>query len=86
MARRLLIWAADGRFPGPQSVGPDELEEERRLMYVASTRARDELYISYPIQMFDRALGFVMGRPSRFLEDLDASVLPSAMLEEDEPA
>ena len=38
-------------------------------MYVASTRARDELYLSYPIYMFDRAMGYVMGRVSRFLED-----------------
>ena len=83
-----LIWAADGRFPGPMSVRPDELEEERRLMYVASTRARDELYISYPIYMMDRQLGHVMGRVSRFLEDLDANVLPTATLQEaeDEPS
>jgi DNA helicase-2/ATP-dependent DNA helicase PcrA len=83
-----LIWAADGRFPGPMSVGVDELEEERRLMYVASTRARDELYISYPIYMFDRSMGHVMGRVSRFLEDLDTKVLPTAMLQEaeDDPA
>jgi superfamily I DNA/RNA helicase len=53
-------------------------------MYVASTRARDELYISYPIHMFDRQLGYVMGRVSRFLEDLDANVLPSAILQEDD--
>ena len=53
-------------------------------MYVASTRARDELYLTYPIQMFDRAMGYVMGRASRFLEDLDARILPSAMLQEDE--
>jgi hypothetical protein len=38
----------------------------------------------YPIHMFDRALGFVMGRPSRFLEELDERVLPSAMLREEE--
>ena len=79
-----IIWAAEGRFPGPMSVGADEIEEERRLMYVASTRARDELYLSYPIYMFDRAMGFVMGRPSRFLEDLSADVLPTALLQEEE--
>jgi DNA helicase-2/ATP-dependent DNA helicase PcrA len=79
-----LIWAAEGRFPGPMSVGAEELEEERRLMYVASTRARDELYLSYPIYMFDRAMGYVMGRPSRFIEDLSADVLPTALLQEDE--
>jgi len=77
-----LIWAADGRFPGPMSVAPDELEEERRLMYVASTRARDELYLTYPIQMFDRNTGYVLGRASRFLEDLAPEILPAASLEE----
>jgi len=83
-----LIWAADGRFPGPQSVGAEEVEEERRLMYVASTRARDELYISYPIHMFDRALGYTMGHVSRFLEDIPGEVLPTASLQEsdEEPA
>jgi DNA helicase-2/ATP-dependent DNA helicase PcrA len=79
-----LIWAADGRFPGPMSVRPDELEEERRLMYVASTRARDELYLTYPIYMMDRQLGHVMGRVSRFLEDLDPNLLPTAMLQEED--
>jgi len=79
-----VIWAADGRFPGPMSVSPEDLEEERRLMYVASTRARDELYLTYPIHMFDRAMGYVMGRASRFLEELDGQILPSAMLQEDE--
>lgn len=78
-----LIWAADGRFPSPMSVMPEELEEERRLMYVAGTRARDELYITYPIYMFDRQLGHVMGRVSRFLDDLDPQVLPTAMLQEE---
>jgi len=78
-----LIWAADGRFPGPQSIDPEELEEERRLMYVAATRAKDELYLTYPIYMFDRAFGHTMGRVSRFLEDLAPEILPTAMLQEE---
>jgi len=78
-----LIWAADGRFPAPQSEDPESLEEERRLMYVAQTRARDELYISYPIHMFDRSVGYVMGRVSRFLEDVTPEILPAARLEEE---
>jgi DNA helicase II / ATP-dependent DNA helicase PcrA len=77
-----LIWVADGRFPGPMSVRPEELEEERRLMYVAITRARDELYLTYPIHMMDRNLGYVMGRASRFIDGIDASFLPTAMLQE----
>jgi DNA helicase-2/ATP-dependent DNA helicase PcrA len=77
-----IIWAADGRFPGPQSAGAEELEEERRLMYVAGTRARDELYITYPMYMFDRAIGYTLGRVSRFLEDVPAEVLPTASLQE----
>ncbi|HXN85708.1 MAG TPA: ATP-dependent helicase [Candidatus Binataceae bacterium] len=79
-----LIWAADGRFPGPQSVDPEDLEEERRLMYVAATRAKDELYLSYPIYMFDRSVGYTMGRVSRFLEDVAPEILPTAMLQESE--
>jgi len=84
-----VIYALDGRFPASRAAMSDEaMEEERRLMYVASTRARDELYISYPIYMFDRSMGHVMGRVSRFLEDLDPKVLPTAMLQEaeDDPA
>ncbi len=77
-----LIWAADGRFPGPMSTEVEELEEERRLMYVAGTRARDELYMTYPIYMFDRMRGHTMGRASRFLEDLPPEILPTATLQE----
>ena len=77
-----LIWAAEGRFPGPMSSDFEELEEERRLMYVAGTRARDELYMIYPIHMFDRSRGFTLGRASRFLEDIPGEVLPTASLQE----
>jgi DNA helicase II / ATP-dependent DNA helicase PcrA len=44
-----LIWLTEGMFPGSRSlISPDALEEERRLFYVAATRAQDQLYLSYP--------------------------------------
>ena len=47
--RVFLPGMEDGIFPGMQSVmgGESEIEEERRLAYVAITRAKEELYISY---------------------------------------
>lgn len=78
-----LIWAADGRFPSAYSVDDNELEEERRLMYVAATRAKERLYISYPMNIFDRSLGMVSGKPSRFLDDIPPSVLRPLTLVDD---
>jgi DNA helicase-2/ATP-dependent DNA helicase PcrA len=44
-----IIWVVEGRFPSSMSYGnPLNLEEERRLMYVAATRAKDQLIILYP--------------------------------------
>src|SRR5256714_7939828 len=44
-----VIWLTDGMFPSSRSLDTrDALEEERRLFYVAITRARDELYLTYP--------------------------------------
>src|SRR5262249_10927929 len=44
-----MIWLTDGMFPSSRSLDTrDALEEERRLFYVAITRARDELYLTYP--------------------------------------
>ncbi len=79
-----VIWAAEGKFPSAYSLGEQELEEERRLMYVAATRAKDELYITYPISVFDRSLGMVMGKPSRFIEDLPSDLLRPLTLVEEE--
>jgi DNA helicase-2/ATP-dependent DNA helicase PcrA len=79
-----LIWAADGKFPAHFSMLDDaELEEERRLCYVAITRAKRLLYVSYPIQYFERGSGPAFGRPSRFVADLpDALLKPMALVEE----
>lgn len=66
-----IIWALEGRFPSSKSVDTvDSLEEERRLFYVASTRAKNFLYITYPTNIFDRESGFVLSRPSRFVENI----------------
>src|SRR5439155_1335481 len=44
-----VIWLTDGMFPSSRSIDTCEaLEEERRLFYVAITRAKDELYLTYP--------------------------------------
>ncbi|HNT44168.1 MAG TPA: ATP-dependent helicase, partial [Syntrophorhabdaceae bacterium] len=68
-----IIWCAEGRFPNPRAIEEGAIEEERRLFYVASTRAMDELYLSYPILAFDRQAGHIIMRPSRFLAELDGA-------------
>ena len=66
-----IIWSLDGRFPALRSLNKeDEIEEELRLMYVAATRAEDNLYFICPGQAYDRATGMILNRPSRFLEHL----------------
>jgi len=65
-----IVWCAEGRFPNPKALEDGGLEEERRLFYVASTRAMDELYLCYPLLVFDRQAGHIILRPSRFLTEL----------------
>ena len=79
-----IIWAVEGRFPSLYNKEDDELEEERRLMYVAATRAKENLFISYPINIFDRATGMMLSRPSRFLEDIPRRILKPVFLIEEE--
>lgn len=82
-----VIWAAEGRFPSAYSIEEDALEEERRLMYVAATRAKEQLYITYPLHVFERGIGLVRGQPSRFLEGIPDSVLrPVSLIEEPHPS
>ena len=66
-----LIWAVDGYFPLGRALDDDaQLEEERRLMYVALTRARNHLAISYPLNVYStrRGADYSMDQLSRFLD------------------
>ncbi len=70
-----IIWALDGKLPSIYSFDNDEeLEEERRLMYVAATRAKKGLYITYPVNVYDKALGTVLSKPTRFLDGISRSL------------
>ncbi len=65
-----VVWLADGRFPSYLSFDKDEeMEEERRLFYVAVTRAKDELYLLYPL-IYSSYEGEVLMKTSRYLEEL----------------
>ena len=74
-----LIMLCDGLFPAARSLDSAEgEEEERRLLYVAITRARNELCLSYPlIRLLPGSSGDAMQLPSRFLGEI-----PKELLEE----
>jgi len=66
-----LIWAVDGWFPLARATEQeDELEEERRLMYVGLTRARNHLSVTYPVNVYStrRGADYSMDQLSRFID------------------
>ncbi|MDX1951124.1 MAG: ATP-dependent helicase [Verrucomicrobiota bacterium] len=66
-----ILMLCEGLFPSIRSLDrPEVLEEERRLFYVAITRAKQELYLSYPLIRFTRGEGASMQQPSQFLSEL----------------
>ncbi|MHB8466196.1 MAG: ATP-dependent helicase, partial [Acidimicrobiales bacterium] len=87
-----VIHASDGHIPSDMALGSaEEVDEERRLLYVALTRARDTLVVSYPVRYYfrrnplDDAHSF--GQPSRFLapaaSTFDAESVGEAVVEDD---
>jgi DNA helicase-2/ATP-dependent DNA helicase PcrA len=66
-----VIWLTDGMFPSSRSLeSVDSIEEERRLFYVAVTRAKDELYLTYPAYWPGGSADNRLQRPSRFLKEI----------------
>ena len=81
-----VIWVVDGKFPSLYSfVTDEELEEERRLFYVALTRAKRHLYLTYPINVFDKSSGMLLSKPTRFLDHVSPALFDRlALVEEDQ--
>jgi DNA helicase-2/ATP-dependent DNA helicase PcrA len=79
-----IIWALEGRFPSFYNTNSsEELEEERRLLYVAATRAKQNLFISYPTRVFDKSLRMVLSQPSQFIDGISSRMLePVALVPE----
>lgn len=77
-----VIYALEGRFPTMRSAASDEeMEEERRLMYVACTRAKEHLHITYPMNIYDRESGLILTKPSRFIESIAENLLEQWVVE-----
>ena len=71
-----IIGAVDGRFPSVYSFNSEEeMDEELRLMYVATTRAKNNLYITYPVDMYDYSMNMILSKPSRFLDNIPDDIL-----------
>ena len=71
-----LIWLTEGMFPSQRSMGnADALEEERRLFYVALTRAEDDLYLSWPLIRRNLGSEDTFQRVSSFLQEIQPALL-----------
>lgn len=80
-----IIGAVDGRFPSAYLFNSEEeMDEELRLMYVATTRAKNNLYITYPVDMYDYSMNMVLSKPSRFLDGIPDDILERWDITEEE--
>ncbi|OGC23540.1 hypothetical protein A2310_02940 [candidate division WOR-1 bacterium RIFOXYB2_FULL_37_13] len=80
-----VIWLAEGRFPSYLTFNnPKELEEERRLFYVASTRSKDQLYLTYPIVYHSRE-GEIVLKASRFIKEISEHRYEKWLVEDEKP-
>ncbi len=72
-----MVWCSEGMIPLARALKePGGEEEERRLFYVASTRAKDHLYFCYPLTDYSRGMGNLPVSPSRFIMELAPSTAP----------
>ena len=60
----------------------EQLEEERRLFYVACTRAKDLLFLTHPMMRYDFQAGMIINRPSPFILELSHDLYDEVEVEE----
>lgn len=78
-----IISLSEGQFPHARAMQDgDNLEEERRLFYVASTRAKNHLVLTHPMMRYDAQAGMVIQRPSPFILELPSSLYDELEIEE----
>ncbi len=79
-----LIHVLDGVLPSGYALKENAgVDEELRLLYVAITRAEDNLFISYPVLQYRRHQGEFLSNPSRFVENIPEDLLEPWSLIED---
>jgi len=74
-----VLGLAEGMFPLRRAIEADDLDEERRLFYVAVTRAKDELYLCFP-KVNAKGGPATLLSPSRFLTELPEDLYQSLRL------
>lgn len=78
-----LIQCLEGIIPSGYSVDdPEQLDEELRLMYVAVTRAKSQLFLTYPA-LFQSYYGDYFSNPSRFIDEVPENILEPWILVQD---
>jgi DNA helicase-2/ATP-dependent DNA helicase PcrA len=77
----LLEGVIDPNAPDPQELVIPGEEEERRLFYVAVTRAKQELYLVFPVMARDRGGMDILMEPSRFVRELPVEVYEKWVIE-----
>lgn len=78
----ILLWAVEGMFPSGRSINEEADDyEERRLFYVAVTRAKERLHIMIPRMRFLHDGGMMECEPSRFVKEI-----PQTLFEKQAPA